>query len=118
MATTFFIGFCFATAVHSIAYFINHINVSNKQHINNIIVGEPETGIDPTLIQKTIESPVYYSSHTIRETSQENIDLVISGLVKIGVKKARAKKIVEMCNTKYYEDAQDLFEACFPHINS
>lgn len=51
-------------------------------------------------------------------TSQEVINLVVDGLMKVGVKKAKAKQIVKMCNNKCYNDPQDLFVACFPHINS
>lgn len=55
----------------------------------------------------------------VKKTSKENIDLVVSGLVHIGVKKIKANAIVnKMCKDKHYEDAQDLFEACFPYINS
>lgn len=58
-------------------------------------------------------------SSVIKEskTSEEIINLVISGLVNIGVKRSRARSIVsEMCKDKCYDDAQDLFEACFPYI--
>jgi len=50
-------------------------------------------------------------------TSEENKDMVISGLVRIGMKKTNARALVaKMCKNKYYDDAQKLFENCFPHI--
>jgi hypothetical protein len=55
---------------------------------------------------------------TINTTSQGNKDMVISGLVHVGMKKTNAKALVaRMCKNKYYDDAQKLFEDCFPHIN-
>ena len=51
-------------------------------------------------------------------TSDEDINLVVSGLVHLGVKKSKARRIVaKMCKDKCYDDTQKLFEACFPYIN-
>ena len=50
-------------------------------------------------------------------TSKETIDTVIKGMVHLGLHKSKAKKIaLQMCINKYYDDPQDLFEACFPYI--
>lgn len=52
-----------------------------------------------------------------KTTSSSDRDLVISGLVHIGMKKKEATSLVaKMCKNNYYDDAQKLFEACFPHI--
>ena len=119
MVATFIIGFCLAIAVHSIVFLMSYVNLMNRRHVNHIIVNEPQTNPVQQFTQKNIETKVYSDQNTIRDTSQENIDLVISGLTKIGVKKSKAKSIVSrMCKDKCYDDAQDLFEACFPYINS
>lgn len=76
--------------------------------------------INDTKIQQVSKQQEYYDHQKpLKKTSQENIDLVINGLVKIGMKKVKAASLVsKMCKDRYYDDAQDLFEACFPHINS
>lgn len=112
MSTAFLTGFCIGIISCIMMYFIKHTDDYDAV-INRVIIDPP------VLIEETTEVPVNHSPKPKLETSQDNIDLVVSGLTRIGVKKAKAKSIVnKMCKDKYYDDAQDLFEACFPHINS
>lgn len=63
--------------------------------------------------QPMIQPPV----EKTKLTSNSDRDLVVSGLVHIGMKKREATSLVaKMCKNNYYDDAQKLFEACFPHI--
>lgn len=56
---------------------------------------------------------------TTPKTNKDIIDLVVSGLVHIGMKKTKAKSLVaKMCINKCYTSEQKLFEDCFPYINS
>lgn len=114
MTTAFLTGFSIGIISCIIMYFIKHTD-NYDLGVNNVIVDPP------VFIDEPIQVPVKHLPTTKPklETSQDNIDLVVSGLTRIGVKKTKAKSIVnKMCKDKYYDDAQDLFEACFPHINS
>lgn len=114
MSTAFLTGFSIGIISFIMMYFIKHTD-NYDGSINRVIIDPP------VFIEKTIQIPVKHLPITKPkpETSQDNIDLVVSGLTRIGVKKTKAKSIVnKMCKDKYYDDAQDLFEACFPYINS
>jgi hypothetical protein len=85
------------------------------------LVIQPQPKREPKIKNTNIKNkkiaPKPKPKPVIITTSEENKDMVISGLVRIGMKKTNARALVaKMCKNKYYDDAQKLFENCFPHI--
>jgi len=96
---------------------INMVNINPPKKPERVR-SYPKLVIEKPKINTKIKSVKPSPKPTINTTSQGNKDMVISGLVHIGMKKTNAKALVaRMCKNKYYDDAQKLFEDCFPHIN-
>lgn len=106
---------------------INMINIGPPKKVEEVepdiewVFENPKATKRPTLKKKkpkvnTQIKPVKPKPAT-NTTTKETKDMVISGLVHIGMKKVDARSLVlKMCKNKYYDDAQKLFEDCFPHI--
>jgi hypothetical protein len=86
----------------------------------NLIIAQNNISVEVSMCEQPIKNNIANQSKPVSvQTAQKTIDLVVGGLVHIGMKRAKAKSLVaKMCKNSYYQDEQKLFEDCFPHINS
>ena len=119
--TVFIGGSILWVLFHAVLFILPLQNNSTDDIVINTIqpkpvsVAKPATKKKPKM--KSVSPKPVEQKPAMRITSDENINLVISGLVHIGMKKTNAKALViKMCKNRYYDDAQALFEACFPYI--
>jgi len=126
MVEVFWTVFLVGLFLQGSIYILGLINIEKPQNIPRSVAVQPVV-VQPkkkpvhqyvkpkpkikneTVIQQPVEKT--------KLTSNSDRDLVVSGLVHIGMKKREATSLVaKMCKNNYYDDAQKLFEACFPHI--
>jgi len=119
MMIDLFMGIFFGLLTLALTYVttINMVNMNPPKQPEQVR-SYPELAIEKPKVDTQIKSVKPNPKPTINTTTKETKDMVISGLVNIGMRKANANALVaKMCKNKYYDDAQKLFEDCFPHIN-